>query len=290
MLPGGERWDRGRQLSFASMYAAPRSASWPLCSWETQPGVWTEAEDDLLALWQSRVGNKWSEVAKHIPGKTGQQCAQVSLPESFGDEADRRGSPKSTRHGCLRGCCPGSPCAYLPPIDRPPVSPLSQRWRHRVNPNISREKWTSEEDARLAVLVQKHGNSWAEIARRLPGRTGAAHALRLLLLVLPDAFSAARAAVSATAPYPLATSLQDLPFCQLPGAPMPPPPHPQTSSAWGGGGATWTPRFAASAGAPRRMTSCGSCMPSMVRGVRVSVQGGEGGSLECLAFDSGRER
>ena len=33
-----------------------------------QPGVWSEGEDDLLALWQSRVGNKWSEVAKHIPG------------------------------------------------------------------------------------------------------------------------------------------------------------------------------------------------------------------------------
>ena len=25
---------------------------------------------------QSKVGNKWSEVAKHIPGRTGQQCAQ----------------------------------------------------------------------------------------------------------------------------------------------------------------------------------------------------------------------
>lgn len=32
-----------------------------------QPGVWSEAEDQLLALWQGRVGNKWSEVAKHIP-------------------------------------------------------------------------------------------------------------------------------------------------------------------------------------------------------------------------------
>ncbi|EFN51598.1 hypothetical protein CHLNCDRAFT_14655, partial [Chlorella variabilis] len=82
-------------------------------------GVWTDEEDALLALWQGRVGNKWSEVARHIPGKTGQQCAQ--------------------------------------------------RWRHRVNPNISREKWSAEEDARLALLVDKHGNSWAEISRRLPG-------------------------------------------------------------------------------------------------------------------------
>jgi hypothetical protein len=70
---------------------------------------------------QSRLGNKWAEVARQIPGKTGQQCAQ--------------------------------------------------RWRHRVNPDIRREKWGAEEDATLAALVQKHGNSWAVIARSMPGRT-----------------------------------------------------------------------------------------------------------------------
>ncbi|KAI3424394.1 hypothetical protein D9Q98_009947 [Chlorella vulgaris] len=88
---------------------------------QLKPGVWTDEEDALLALWQGQVGNRWSEVAKNIPGKTGQQCAQ--------------------------------------------------RWRHRVNPDISREKWSYEEDSRLAGLVERHGNSWAEIARRLPGRT-----------------------------------------------------------------------------------------------------------------------
>lgn len=31
---------------------------------------------DLHCPSQSKVGNKWSEVAKHIPGRTGQQCAQ----------------------------------------------------------------------------------------------------------------------------------------------------------------------------------------------------------------------
>ena len=42
----------------------------------------------------------------------------------------------------------------------------AQRWRHRVNPNISREKWTEEEDQRLEELVKEHGHSWAEIARK----------------------------------------------------------------------------------------------------------------------------
>lgn len=84
-------------------------------------GVWTEEEDLLLATWQKKVGNKWSEVAKQIPGKTGQQCAQ--------------------------------------------------RWRHRVNPNIKRDKWDEQEDELLTRLVQQHGNHWATIARHVPGRT-----------------------------------------------------------------------------------------------------------------------
>lgn len=35
-----------------------------------------------------------------------------------------------------------------------------------------------DEDVKLAQLVAKYGNSWAEIARRLPGRTGALRAPR----------------------------------------------------------------------------------------------------------------
>ncbi|KIY94715.1 tryptophanyl-tRNA synthetase [Monoraphidium neglectum] len=71
---------------------------------------------------QGKVGNKWSEVAKHIPGRTGQQCAQ--------------------------------------------------RWRHKVNPNIRRDKWTEDEDSHLMDLVKTFGiGKWAEIARHMQGRT-----------------------------------------------------------------------------------------------------------------------
>lgn len=83
--------------------------------------VWTEREDEELAHWQSKVGNRWAEVARRIGTKTGQQCAQ--------------------------------------------------RWRHRVNPDIRKEKWTSQEDALLATLVDDIGFHWADISRRIPGRT-----------------------------------------------------------------------------------------------------------------------
>ena len=63
-------------------------------------------------------------MAKYIPGRTGQQCAQ--------------------------------------------------RWRHRVNPNIKKEKWTPEEDRLLVRLVHQHGSAWAEISRGLEVRPSSA--------------------------------------------------------------------------------------------------------------------
>jgi myb proto-oncogene protein len=42
----------------------------------------------------------------------------------------------------------------------------------QVNPNIRRDKWTEEEDAKLIELVKTFGvGRWAEIARNCDGRT-----------------------------------------------------------------------------------------------------------------------
>eukprot|EP00884_Botryococcus_braunii_P013629 jgi/Botrbrau1/22267/Bobra.0138s0027.1 len=84
-------------------------------------GAWTSQEDKLLSEWQAKLGNRWSAVAKKIPGRTGQQCAQ--------------------------------------------------RWRHKVNPNIRKEKWTDDEDRQLMRLFKTYGNAWAEISRCMNGRT-----------------------------------------------------------------------------------------------------------------------
>lgn len=47
------------------------------------------------------------------------------------------------------------------------LTPLLQ-----VNPNIRRDKWTPEEDAKLIELVKTFGvGRWAEIARNCDGRT-----------------------------------------------------------------------------------------------------------------------
>mmetsp|Transcript_6633 Transcript_6633/g.24617 ORF Transcript_6633/g.24617 Transcript_6633/m.24617 type:complete len:437 (+) Transcript_6633:145-1455(+) len=47
----------------------------------------------------------------------------------------------------------------------------AQRWRHKVNPDIKKEKWTPDEDRRLGELYDQFGPKWADIARHMDGRT-----------------------------------------------------------------------------------------------------------------------
>mmetsp|Transcript_27081 Transcript_27081/g.59177 ORF Transcript_27081/g.59177 Transcript_27081/m.59177 type:complete len:884 (-) Transcript_27081:1518-4169(-) len=135
-------------------------------------GAWNDAEDKLLSHWQSKVGNKWSIVAKHIPGRTGQQCAQRwrhkvnpnIVREAWSKEEDAllqhlvhtigHHWAEIARHfkGRTDQQCMG-------------------RWRRHLDPSIRKDSWTLEEDSRLLSLYQQHGNSWSTIAKLLTGRT-----------------------------------------------------------------------------------------------------------------------
>ncbi|XP_042381062.1 transcription factor MYB118-like [Zingiber officinale] len=46
-----------------------------------------------------------------------------------------------------------------------------ERWNNHLRPNIKKETWSEEEDKILIEVHSEVGNKWAEIAKRLPGRT-----------------------------------------------------------------------------------------------------------------------
>ncbi|KAG9453942.1 hypothetical protein H6P81_006846 [Aristolochia fimbriata] len=46
-----------------------------------------------------------------------------------------------------------------------------ERWHNHLRPDIKKDTWSEEEEKLLVEAHQKVGNKWAEIAKRIPGRT-----------------------------------------------------------------------------------------------------------------------
>lgn len=137
-------------------------------------GKWTEGEDNLLREAVSDYGGKsWKKIAARLLGRTDVQCLhrwqKVLKPGLIKGPWTAEEDAKVIKLVQIHGNKKWSFIARQ--LKGRLGKQCRERWYNHLNPDINKGEWTSEEDKALIEAHQELGNRWAEIAKRLEGRT-----------------------------------------------------------------------------------------------------------------------
>jgi len=137
-------------------------------------GKWCPEEDLQLTKAIQVIGEKqWRKVARLVPGRSSVQCmhrwskilkpGRVKGPWSLTEDAVLRAWVLTT------GPQKWSLCAEKIPGRN--GKQCRERWCNALDPKVRKGDWSVQEDVTIFEMYLEIGSKWAEIAKRLYGRT-----------------------------------------------------------------------------------------------------------------------
>jgi len=118
-------------------------------------------------------GKNWKKIAEFFDDRTDVQCLhrwqKVLNPELIKEpwtaEEDRRIVELVKEHG------PKKWSLIASKLPGRIGKQCRERWHNHLNPDIKHDAWSLEEDCQLVQAHHDMGNRWAELSKRIPGRT-----------------------------------------------------------------------------------------------------------------------
>jgi hypothetical protein len=143
---------------------------------EISHSPWSAKEDAKIRFHVSKRGTShWMELAKQLGNRTPHQCmlrwerhldSKISHNKSWSTEEDEKVYAHVSKYGASRWA------DLAKKMGNRTAHQCSIRWNFTLNPHISHDKWSEEEDEKIRVHMAKYGTThWTELAKQLGNRT-----------------------------------------------------------------------------------------------------------------------